>query len=120
MLKAGSVRIRIITNIKKEKKERTKFWDAVEKGEKIKSRHPELVLTPKTFSKVFSPERIRLIFTIRNEKIHSISGLAKELERPFESVDRDIKYLEGLGLIKLRKKEKAKIPIVERRFNFIL
>src|SRR3989338_3202133 len=107
MLKAGSVRIRIITNIKKEKKERTKFWDAVEKGEKIKSRHPELVLTPKTFSKVFSPE-----------KIHSISGLAKELERPFESVDRDIKYLEGLGLIKLRKKEKAKIPIVERRFNF--
>jgi len=114
------MKIKIITDFKKEREKREKTWDKIEKGQKIKSQEKVLYLTPKTFAKTFSPEKIRLVMAIKYQKIESISQLAKQLNRPFESVHRDIKYLEGLNLIKLEKHEKVKVPIMQRSLSFTL
>ena len=110
--------IKIITDFEREK--RKDFWNKIEKGQKVKAEEKILYLTPKTFAKTFSPERIKLVMAIRQDKIESITQLAKVLNRPFESVHRDIKYLEGLNLIKLEKHEKVRVPIAQKSINFIL
>ena len=69
-----------------------------------------IVMTPETFSKVFSPERIKLLQKIHRNRIASIYQLAQELEKPYEVVFRNLKYLEGIGLIKLLKKDNKKVP----------
>ena len=76
-----------------------------------------IVMTPETFSKVFSPERIKLLQRIYKNKIKSIYHLAKELNKPYEVVFRNIKYLEGIGLIKLTEKDNKKIPQVVCRLS---
>ena len=83
-----------------------------EKAKKGLLQEPQrgIVMTPETFSKVFSPERIKLLQKIHRNNMTSIYHLAKELDKPYEVVFRNIKYLEGIGLIKLIQKDKRKIP----------
>ena len=69
-----------------------------------------MVMTPETFSKVFSPERIKLLQRIYRNDIKNIYQLAKELDKPYEVVFRNIKYLEGIGLVKIKEKHKKMIP----------
>ncbi len=113
------MKIKIIEDWKKEILERKKIFKKIKKGEKIRATEKTLYFTPKTFSKTFTPERLRLIFLTRKTKIHSISELAKKLNRPFESVHRDVKYLEGLNLITLKENNKRLIPIAHK-INFLL
>jgi predicted transcriptional regulator len=79
-----------------------------------------LTMTPDTFSKIFSPERIRLLQRIYRNNIRNIYQLAKEMHKPYEVVFRNIKYLEGLGLVKIRDKEGKKIPSVDCRLRIEL
>lgn len=69
-----------------------------------------LVMTPETFAKVFSPERIKLLRGIYRNNITSIYQLAKCLGKPYEVVFRNIKYLEGMGLIRIVEQGHRKIP----------
>lgn len=69
-----------------------------------------IVMTPETFSKVFSPERIKLLQRIYKNNVKSIYQLAKDLDKPYEVVFRNIKYLAGIGLIKIVDKDNKKIP----------
>lgn len=71
-----------------------------------------IIMTPQTFSKVFSPERIKLLQRIYKNNIKNIYQLAKELDKPYEVVFRNIKYLEGIGLINITEKDNKKIPRV--------
>lgn len=77
----------------------------------------EMVMTPETFSKVFSPERIKLLQRINRNKIKSIYSLAKELGKPYEVVFRNIRYLEGMGLIRVDSKDNRKIPSISSKFS---
>ena len=70
-------------------------------------------MTPEVFAKIFSPERIKLMLKIKRNNIKNIYQLAKELERKYEAVYRDIKLLEGFGIIKLKEKDKKKIPFMD-------
>lgn len=69
-----------------------------------------LVMTPETFNKVFSPERIKLLQRIYRNDVKNIYQLAKELDKPYEVVFRNIKYLEGMGLVAITKKDNKRIP----------
>lgn len=71
-----------------------------------------MVMTPELFSKVFSPERIKLLQRIYHNNIKNIYQLAKELGKPYEVVFRNIKYLEGIGLVTITEADKKKIPHV--------
>ena len=98
--------IKIVESISKYNKEINKKIEAglLDKPEE------GLVMTPETFNKVFSPERIKLLQRIYRNNVESIYQLAKELDKPYEVVFRNIKYLAGLGLIELKKKDNKKIP----------
>ena len=74
-----------------------------------------MVMTAKTFAQVFTPERIRLLKRIHKNNIKNIYQLAKELDKPYEVVFRNIKYFEGLGLIKISSKGRSKIPCLEEK-----
>lgn len=76
-----------------------------------------LVMTPETFNKVFSPERIKLLQRIYRNKIKSIYQLAKDINKPYEVVFRNIKYLEGLGLLEVKKKENKNIPHISCKLS---
>ncbi|MFC1691097.1 hypothetical protein ACFL0W_02845 [Nanoarchaeota archaeon] len=91
------------------------YLDKVMKGKaKLpKTLIKEIVMTPEIFAKIFSPARIRLILRLKKNKIKNIYQLAKELNRKYEAVYRDIKYLEGMGIIKIKTKDKKKIPYID-------
>lgn len=101
-----NMEIKVVTSISKYNKEMNKrieagTFDKAETG---------LVMTPETFNKVFSPERIKLLQRIYRNDIKSIYQLAKELDKPYEVVFRNIQYLEGMGLIEVKKKDNKDVP----------
>jgi predicted transcriptional regulator len=57
-------------------------------------------------SKIFSPERLRLIQTIRYQKPESIYQLAKMLGRASSNVQKDIHELAEYGIVELKKRRK--------------
>ena len=110
--------IEIVEDLDHELIEKETFHKDLTKGISIKKDPKTLYFTPKSFAKTFTPEKIKLMLLIKKKKHDSISGLAKELNRPFESVHRDIKYLEGVYLITLEKNNKMMRPIVVK-FSFL-
>ncbi|MFH1332385.1 MAG: hypothetical protein ABIH63_03835 [archaeon] len=69
-----------------------------------------MIMTPETFNKVFSPERIKLLQRIYSNNVKNIYQLAKDLGKPYEVVFRNIKYLRGLGLVEIEEKGNKSIP----------
>ena len=84
------------------------------KGEK------SIIVTPSVFSKIFSPKRISLMLKIKKEEYGSIYKLAKAVNRKYEAVYRDIKLLEGFGIIKIKTKDKSKIPYIDEGIGMVL
>src|SRR3989344_4947267 len=76
-----------------------------------------IVMTPETFNKVFSPERIKLLQRIYKNNVKNIYQLAKELDKPYEVVFRNIKYLEGIGLVRITERDNRKIPNIGCRLS---
>ena len=105
------MKIRIVNSVSEFDKELHKNLD------KIKTPVSGIVMTPETFSKVFSPERIKLLQRIYLNNIKNIYQLAKELDKPYEVVFRNIKYLEGIGLIKVLDKDHKKIPCISSKLS---
>lgn len=106
-------KIRIVESISRYHE---RLYDKIRKGTLDK---PErgMVMTPETFSKVFSPERVKLLKRIYNNNIKNIYQLAKEMDKPYEVVFRNIKYLEGIGLVKIKDKDRRKIPCMACRIS---
>jgi len=109
------MKIEIVEDIKQRMKIDDSYVKEVLHGRKIDKKKAEktLIITPEVFAKIFSPQRIKLMLAIKRNKIKNIYQLAKQLERKYEAVYRDIKLLEGLGLITLKTKEKQRIPCLE-------
>lgn len=69
-----------------------------------------LLLTPEEFPKVFTPERVRLLKLLKDRPYLPVKGISKNLGRRREAVSRDIRFFEGLGLIKLEKHARLRVP----------
>ncbi|MBD3313839.1 hypothetical protein GF345_05335 [Candidatus Woesearchaeota archaeon] len=76
-----------------------------------------IFMTYDVFCRIFTPERTRMLEYLSNNKVESISDLARKLGRKFEAVYRDLKYLEGFSVVKLRREEANKIPYVDEDIN---
>jgi len=110
------MRIEIVEDVKERMKMDNKYVREVIKGKaNIDRRKAEktIIVTPETFAKIFSPERIKLMLKIKRNDISNIYQLAKELHRKYEAVYRDIKLLEGFGIVKLKDKNKKKVPFMD-------
>ncbi|MBS3127943.1 hypothetical protein J4410_02265 [Candidatus Woesearchaeota archaeon] len=109
------MRIRLVESYEKDNEE---VWDYImDVGAGRREIDPErakrtLVLTPKTFAQVFSPERMRIILKLKEKKYLNIYQLAKELGRKYEAVHRNVSYLSHRGIIKIKTKDKKKIPYI--------
>ena len=82
----------------------------LKEGRLEKAPEKAVVMTPETFCKVFSPERIKLLQRICLHEVKSIYQLAKDLGKPYEVVFRNIKYLEGLGLVRIVENGRKRVP----------
>ena len=56
------------------------------------------------FAKVFSPERLRLLKTVRDQKPDSLNELAKILGRDYPNVYNDARFLAEQGILELKEK----------------
>lgn len=98
-----------IQSLKAFKEGFSKAWKLAEHGKKYEPDY-ELVLSFQDVSslvRVFSPERIRIILTVREKKPNSIRELARLLKRSQPNVQKDVQDLASLGVLEL-KKVKAK------------
>lgn len=98
-------------------------WKAIEKGGKpsklVSGIPPYLIMEYAMFSKIFSPERLRIIDTIQGRHPASVSELAEILGREQANVHRDVHYLAELGILELKRlKEEGKAEVVQPEFNW--
>lgn len=82
-----------------------KTWKATEKRKPSEGSY-DLVLSFPDLSwlaKILSPERLRIIQTIRQKKPESIYQLAKQLARAPTNVQKDVHELAAYGIIELKR-----------------
>ena len=66
-------------------------------------------IKPDLFSKVFSTERLRLLKALeRNPK--NMGELTNMLDRPREAISRDINYLVSMGIVRVERNGKERVP----------
>ena len=108
------VKIEIVHDLKKKMRDDNEYVENVLKG-KVKPRRTErtIIMTPETFAKIFSPQRIKLLLEISENKHFNIYQITKVLGRKYEAVYRDIKLLEGFGIIRVRSEDNKKYPFLE-------
>ena len=109
------MKIEIVEDLREKINMDNKYVKDVIKGKvKIDRKRAEktIIVTPEIFSKIFSPERIKLMLKIKRNNISNIYQLAKGLNRKYEAVHRDIKLLQGFGIIKIKEKDKKMIPFM--------
>ena len=92
------------------------LFEKVKEGEISKS-EPHKIVARNTddIGKILTRERIRLLHTIRKNKPESISELARMLDRKESNVHNDITFLEGIGLLEIKKGKNhvKKVPVVD-------
>ncbi len=64
-------------------------------------------------NRILTPQRKRLLDVVRKQKPSSIHELAKMLGRDYKNVYDDVTFLEKTGFLKLERKGKKLVPIVD-------
>jgi len=93
-----------------------KLFEKVKEG-KINESEPHKIVsrTAEDIGKILTRERIRLLHIIREKKPESISELARILDRKESNVHNDLTFLEGIGLLEIKKGRNhvKKVPVVD-------
>lgn len=93
-----------------------KLFEKVKEG-KINESEPHKIVsrTTEDIGKILTRERIRLLHIIREKKPESISELARILDRKESNVHNDLTFLEGIGLLEIKKgrNDVKKVPVVD-------
>jgi len=93
-----------------------KLFEKVKEG-KINESEPHKIVsrTTEDIGKILTRERIRLLHVIREKKPESISELARILDRKESNVHNDLTFLEGIGLLEIKKGRNhvKKVPVVD-------
>jgi len=93
-----------------------KLFEKVKEG-KINESEPHKIVsrTTEDIGKILTRERIRLLHIIREQKPESISELARILDRKESNVHNDLTFLEGIGLLEIKKGRNhvKKVPVVD-------
>lgn len=93
-----------------------KLFEKVKEG-KINESEPHKIVsrTTEDIGKILTRERIRLLHIIREKKPESISELARLLDRKESNVHNDLTFLEGIGLLEIKKGRNhvKKVPVVD-------
>jgi predicted transcriptional regulator len=74
----------------------------LDRGEKLPAEIRVTFEDPADLLRVISAQRLRVLYSIRTKPNPTISRLAIILKRDRKAVSRDVKLLEGLGLLRTR------------------
>lgn len=89
----------------------SKFLSKHSKGSEYNPKDIELLRT------IFSNQKMRLLYTLKQKKPDSIYKLATILKRDFKSVYKDLKLLERFDFIEFHSKKKGKreslVPVLK-------
>ncbi|MBN1502089.1 HTH domain-containing protein [Candidatus Woesearchaeota archaeon] len=78
-----------------------------------------ILLNLESLAEIFTRKRMQLIKTIEKNNPKSIQELAEKVNRKKQAVHRDLKLLEGHGLVELIKDGSKVIPIVSKEIIHI-
>jgi predicted transcriptional regulator len=84
---------------------------AVEDGKAVKKDKGVYFTTVEAFRKAITPKRLALLKTIKTEKPSSVRQLSKIAKRDVKNVSTDVKFLEQVGLVDIKKNDKTKKEI---------
>lgn len=87
---------------------------ALEKPEYAPNSMLIISLSKGGIGKVFTHARIELLNVIRRKKPKTVGELVRALNRPKESVSRDLRILSNYGFISFKKEGKRKTPKIEK------
>jgi predicted transcriptional regulator len=96
-------------------------WQSILAFLKEDFKHPEktpsnillLSLSKEELPKLFTRKRLELVECIKRREV-TISQLAKITKRELSAVDRDLKILEGLGILTLKKTGREVRPAIDK------
>jgi predicted transcriptional regulator len=78
------------------------------KGTNVKSKSVISFESLAVMRKFITDERLRILTTIKKHHPSSIYELAKILKRDTKNVSNDVNYLEGIGLLEVKKTNKGR------------
>lgn len=74
-------------------------WHRSEQGEIRMTEEHLYVLSSKMFFQLLSPQRVKLLHTLRIRGVVSIQSLSRVLRRKYQNVYQDVQLLKKVGLI---------------------
>lgn len=89
---------------------------AIERGEKVPLEKGVYFASIAGFRKALTPKRLELLHIIKTKHPKSLQELARLSNRDMKSIVTDVKMLEGLDLIDMKRKKvgrKESMPVVE-------
>ena len=84
---------------------------AVEEGKPVKKEKGVYFTSIEAFRKAITPKRLALLKAIKTEKPSSVRQLSKIVERDVKNVSTDIKFLEQVGLVDIKRNDEAEKEI---------
>ena len=84
---------------------------AVQEGKPVKKEKGVYFTSVEAFRKAITPKRLALLKTIKTEKPSSVRQLSKIAKRDIKNVSTDIKFLEQVGLVDIKRNDETKKEI---------
>ncbi len=109
-MKIRKVRVGI-KDLKTALNEFVEIGKAVEEGKPVKKEKGVYFTTVEAFRKAITPRRLALLKAIKTEKPSSVRQLSKIAGRDVKNVSTDIKFLDQVGLVDIKRNDKAKKEI---------
>ena len=116
MIKVKEIKV-VVRPLEEDFSEIAEAFRRIERGEELGELGGEKIVVESldVLRKVLTPERLRILHTIKEKQPESIYELAKLLGRDRSSVVKDLEYLKLLGFVEfeeVRDKRDKKRPIV--------
>ncbi|RLI89129.1 MAG: ArsR family transcriptional regulator [Archaeoglobales archaeon] len=116
MIKVKEIKV-VVRPLEEDFNEIAEAFRRIERGEELGELGGEKIVVESldVLRKVLTPERLRILHTIKEKQPESIYELAKLLGRDRSSVVKDLEYLKLLGFVEfeeVRDKRDKKRPIV--------
>ncbi len=109
-MKIRKVRVGI-KDLKTALNEFVEIGKAVEEGKPVKKEKGVYFTSVEAFRKAITPKRLALLKAIKTKKPSSIHQLSIIAERDVKNVSTDIKFLEQVGLVDIKRNDEAEKEI---------
>lgn len=101
-----------IKSIEESLEEAKKTMRLIAQGDQVKKEVGVYFTSFEAFRKALTPRRLELLHLIKAKNPKSIKELAEIANRDMKNVSEDVKYLEQIGLVEKKDKEKEIRPVI--------